>query len=497
MSLLGNNTEEQIWNYLKDKKLNDYGIAGLMGNLYAESGLKPTNLQNSSEKRLGMNDAAYTTEVDNGKYANFAKDSAGYGLAQWTYWTRKQNLLNFARTKGKSIGDLELQLDFLHKELSEGYKGLFNILKTATSVSQASNAVVTQFERPADQSKSALARRAEYGQNYYNKYAGGREMTSSKAVVNTVNSWVGKKESDGSYKSIIDLYNSKAPFPRSVKMQYGWAWCACTWSAVAKKLGYETIMPIEISCFYIVEEAKKLGVWIEADNIVPKPGYAVLYDWDDSGKGDNTGNPDHIGTVVEVYESEGTFVVTEGNYSNSVKKRTLSINGRYIRGFIAPKYDKYDAAQKAEQKKGKTVDVIAREVIAGVWGSGEERKRALEKAGYSYSEVQAKVNQILNEGAIKQTEEVAKQTKRLVASDSAQKYDKTLAGEYKTTSALYLRHGAGTNKKALVCMSKSTKAKCYGYYSVATGSKKWYYVTATVDGVKYTGFCSSAYLKKQ
>ena len=322
-------------------------------------------------------------------------------------------------------------------------------------------------------------------------------MTSSKAVVNTVNSWVGKKESDGSYKSIIDLYNSKGPFPRNVKMQYDWAWCACTWSAIAKKLGYEAIMPIEISCYYIIEQAKKMGVWIEADNIIPKPGYAVLYDWDDSGKGDNTGNPDHIGTVVEVYESEGTFVVTEGNYRDSVKKRTLSINGRYIRGFVAPKYDKYDAVQKAEQKKGKTIDVIAREVIAGVWDSREERKKALEKAGYSYSEVQAKVNQILNEGAIKQTEEVAKQTKKLVASDSAQKYDKTLAGEYKTTSALYLRHGAGTNKKALVCMPKSTKVKCYGYYSVAAGSKKWHYVTATVDGVKYTGFCSSAYLKKQ
>lgn len=117
MALKGNTVEEQIWNFLKGKGLNNYGIAGLMGNLYAESGLKATNLQNSYEKKLGMTDDSYTTSVDNGDYTNFVCDSAGYGLAQWTYWSRKQNLLDFVRSKGKSIGDLETQLEFLWKEL--------------------------------------------------------------------------------------------------------------------------------------------------------------------------------------------------------------------------------------------------------------------------------------------------------------------------------------------------------------------------------------------
>lgn len=183
MSLVGNNTEEKIWNYLKGKGLNSYGIAGLMGNLYAESALKPTNLQNSFEKKLGMSDDLYTTSVDNGDYTNFVRDSAGYGLAQWTYWSRKQNLLNFVRERGKSIGDLEVQLDFLYKELSEGYKAVLSVLKTATSVRQASNAVLTQFERPADQGESVQARRAEYGQNYYNKYAGGKQTMSNSGLV--------------------------------------------------------------------------------------------------------------------------------------------------------------------------------------------------------------------------------------------------------------------------------------------------------------------------
>ena len=117
--LTGKTNEEKIWNYLKGAGLNDYGIAGLMGNLYAESGLVPNNLQNTYEKSLGYTDEEYTVAVDKGTYGNFINDAAGYGLAQWTYWSRKQGLLNFAKAAGKSIGDLEMQLDFLMKEMQE------------------------------------------------------------------------------------------------------------------------------------------------------------------------------------------------------------------------------------------------------------------------------------------------------------------------------------------------------------------------------------------
>ena len=121
MALRGTSVEQQIWNYFKDKGLNEFGIAGLMGNLYAESALNPKNLQNTYEKKLGYSDTDYTQAVDNGIYNNFVKDSAGYGLAQWTYWSRKQALLSYAKSVGKSIGDLEMQLGFLYKELSEKF----------------------------------------------------------------------------------------------------------------------------------------------------------------------------------------------------------------------------------------------------------------------------------------------------------------------------------------------------------------------------------------
>lgn len=171
MALTGANNEERIWNYLKAKGLNDYGVAGCMGNLFAESALKPNNLQNTYEKKLGYTDDEYVAAVDSGKYTNFVRDSAGFGLAQWTYWSRKQNLLNFAKSKNKSIGDLEMQLDFLWKELSESYKSVLNTLKTATSVLAASNDMLLKFERPANQGESVQKKRAEYGQKYYDKYA--------------------------------------------------------------------------------------------------------------------------------------------------------------------------------------------------------------------------------------------------------------------------------------------------------------------------------------
>lgn len=171
MALTGANNEERIWNYLKAKGLNDYGVAGCMGNLFAESALKPNNLQNTYEKKLGYTDDEYVAAVDSGKYTNFVRDSAGFGLAQWTYWSRKQNLLNFAKSKNKSIGDLEMQLDFLWKELSESYKSVLNTLKTATSVLAASNDMLLKFERPANQGESVQKKCAEYGQKYYDKYA--------------------------------------------------------------------------------------------------------------------------------------------------------------------------------------------------------------------------------------------------------------------------------------------------------------------------------------
>ena len=160
----------KIWNFLKGCGLNDFAVAGVMGNLKAESALNPQNLQQTYEKSLGHTDASYTAAVDDGSYTNFVWDAAGYGLAQWTYWSRKQNLMNYAQSKGASIGDLTMQLEFLWQEM-QTYKSLMAILDSAKTVSEASNAVLAIYERPADMGESAQTKRASYGQSYYDLYA--------------------------------------------------------------------------------------------------------------------------------------------------------------------------------------------------------------------------------------------------------------------------------------------------------------------------------------
>ena len=167
-----NDPEKTIWNTLQAAIGNAYGTAGLMGNLYAESALKPGNLQNTGNKALGMTDEQFVAAVDSGEYSadKFIHDGYGMGLAQWTYYTRKQALLNFVKAAGKSIGDLETQLAFLLQEI-KGYTSVWNTLTTATSVREASDVVLTKYERPANQSESVQVKRAGYGQQYYDKYA--------------------------------------------------------------------------------------------------------------------------------------------------------------------------------------------------------------------------------------------------------------------------------------------------------------------------------------
>lgn len=323
-------------------------------------------------------------------------------------------------------------------------------------------------------------------------------MTGRQDVLNLLRSWLGKNEADGSYREIIDIYNSfNGKLPRGIKMSYSWAWCACTWSALAIKLGLTNIMPIEISCGFLINEAKKMGCWQENDAFIPRPGDAILYDWNDSGIGDNKAWPDHVGTVNYVNEKSGYMEVIEGNCSDAVKKRTVSINGRFIRGFITPNYP--DQEVDSPLIGGKSVDEVAHEVIVGKWGSGEERKRLLTQQGYDYTAVQKRVNDILNGNAAQASSSNQSQSQpveRVVsATCKAKSFDPSICGNYITTENLYCRNDAGTNKRAICVIPKNTIVRNYGYYTDFNGSS-WLYISVAIDGVRYTGFCCSKYLKK-
>lgn len=206
-------------------------------------------------------------------------------------------------------------------------------------------------------------------------------------VIKQATAWIGKKESDGTHKSIIDLYNSHKPLARNYKVKYTDSWCAVFVSAVSIKLGYTKIIPVECSCQKMIALFKKLGCWVENENVTPKKGWVIFYYWKDGKDFENNdckGWANHTGIVERV--ANGKITVMEGNYGNAVKRRTLKVNGQYIRGYGVPKYD-------TEPKK--SVSTVAKEVISGKWGNNPERKKRLEEAGYNYYEVQKKVNELL------------------------------------------------------------------------------------------------------
>lgn len=172
MALIGNTNEEKIWNYFiqKDKIGNAYGVAGLMGNIKKESNFNPKNMENSYESKLGFTDETYVQAVDNNTYNNFQTDRCGFGICQHTSQDRKTNMWIRSKETKKSIGDLEFQLDFVMWEFNNGYKAVLNTLKNATSVKEASDYVCTKYERPANQSTSALKSRSDAGEEIYQKF---------------------------------------------------------------------------------------------------------------------------------------------------------------------------------------------------------------------------------------------------------------------------------------------------------------------------------------
>ena len=207
--------EKTIWDTLLSFIGNPYGVAGLMGNLCAESGLKANNLQNTGNNALGMTDEEFTAAMDTGAYENFVSDGYGYGLAQWTFHTRKAALLAYVKERGVSVGDLTAQLGFLCKEL-EGYKTVLSTLKSATSVRQASDIVLTQFERPADQGTAVQEQRAAFGQVYYNRYVNGSASPAEKLTsgyYRVRKTWADSKSQVGAYRVLANAKKAADEHP--------------------------------------------------------------------------------------------------------------------------------------------------------------------------------------------------------------------------------------------------------------------------------------------
>ena len=454
MALRGKDNAEKIWNFLIDEGFNDYGTAGKMGNLRPESNLEPTNLQNSCEKRLNYTDAEYTAAVDNGTYKNFVNDGAGYGLAQWTFPTRKAALLEYAKSAGKSIGDLETQLRFMVKELKENFRPVYMALKTASSVKEASDLVLTKYEAPKDQSDAVKRKRAEYGQEYFNRFSGSGEKKGEINMSIMVGSARIDERGNASGGAAGDQKQTSATndLTGEVSMQ----------KMYSHSKGWYILRPK--SAAHAVKMADLMKAACNNANI----GY---------DQGNRLGVVQHgIMTAVKT-ECDCSSLVREvvkeatgkdpGNFTTANEAASLEATGLFEskRSYVSQSATPvYDGDVLVTKTKGHTVIVV----------SGNARKAASGSSSAPAPSVStAKI-------------------------ESAKGFDKTLAGTYKTIGSLYLRAGAGKGKPELVVMPNNTTVRNYGYYTLVDGTK-WLYVQTTIKGVTYTGFCSSntKYLAKQ
>lgn len=471
--LTGKTNEEKIWNYLTAAGMTACGAAGLMGNLYAESGLRPNNLQNSYEGKLGMADAEYTELVDHGKYTNFARDSAGYGLAQWTYHTRKAALLAFAKERGASIGDLEMQLAFLLHELGGSFPGVLETLKTAKTIEAASNAVLLKFERPANQGNAVKLKRVQYGQVYYNKFAakqaaeGGPKMNKKPvSFLQTDKRWASKPYRVKGENSTI-----------------GDSGCGPTAAAMLlSTLTGKNITP-EDTCKWSVDHGyKALGNGTYYAYFAPQFAAYGIKCWQL-----NWVNAYHNPKATSFDET--VKYLKQGYYAIALmKKGTWTGGGHFVVLWWAD--DKVRINDPASTRDNRVNGNLAtfKNEAAYFW--------IVDAREYNNSGklVDGTMAEVKPENVPQAAPGVTAERK---ATGTAKSFDKKLAGTYTVTagSGLHIRNVAGSKTGSMVVLPHGTKVQNYGYYTEVNGVA-WLYIQVTYQGVKYTGFSSGQYLSK-
>lgn len=216
-------------------------------------------------------------------------------------------------------------------------------------------------------------------------------MTARDKIISVAKSYMGAVGGSKAHSDILYYFNTVKPDGYTAHKSD--PWCsefvsACAIQAFGKKTAKE-YFPLSAACTYVINKAKKMGIWVENDAYTPKKADWILYDWDDSGKGENKNQPDHVGIVEKV--SGGKITVIEGNCGNKVARRTISVNGKYIRGFVTPHYEKITV----DSVPVKSLDEVTKEVLSGKWGTGAKRKQALINAGYDYDAVQKRVNEVV------------------------------------------------------------------------------------------------------
>lgn len=197
------------------------GASGAAGNLFAESKMNPRNLEDLCEKKLGYKytDDTYTEAVDSGKitralFLHPLGDSRqyGYGFCQWTSAGRKAGLYDLVKSRKVSIGDPDVQVEYMIQELKKNYQSVWKVLQSAKTVQEASDIFLVKFESPSDVGSSVKKLRASYGEAYLKIYKNMKEEKTMSLISNCGHDengkYTGGKPGDqtGTEWALIDWY---------------------------------------------------------------------------------------------------------------------------------------------------------------------------------------------------------------------------------------------------------------------------------------------------
>lgn len=344
-----------------------------------------------------------------------------FGLKCGTKWTGPS--VNMATQEEYTSGTMTNITDNfrVYSSMEEGVKGYFEFIQLARYQNLRG---ITDPKKYLETIKAdGYATSSAYVTNTYavvtqynlTKYDGKGTVTVGKTaqdVLNVMRSWLGYNEANGKHRQIIDLYNSVKPLPRGYAVKYTDEWCDTTVSAAGIKAGCSDLIGRECGCEKHIDIFKSKGIWIEDGTIVPQPGDIILYNWDDSTQ-PNDGYSDHIGFVESVSGNQITCI--EGNKNEAVARRTIPVGWGFIRGYARPKYASGGSVPTPSPAPNKSIDEIAREAIAGAWGNGDDRKNRITAAGYNYDAVQARINEILKGSKPQPTKSVDEIAKEVIA----------------------------------------------------------------------------------
>lgn len=244
--------------------------------------------------------------------------------------------------------------------------------------------------------------------------------------------WIGTREGDANHKKILSIYNGQTPLPRGYRLKVTDAWCAGFVTAVAVETGCGDVFPRECSCWYMEKMAGQMGYIIDRGKT--DVGDVVLYDWEQDG------TVDHVGIVVQ--RNGNTLKVVEGNMNNGVGYRTIGIQSKNIRTVFRIPFAESGSGGgnsgggNSGGNSGKSVDEVARECISGKWGNGKDRQDRLTAAGYDYTAVQQRVNEILRGGGgghKKSVDEIARECIRGNWGNGKDRRNKLIAAGYDYT----------------------------------------------------------------